>query len=622
MSTQAPETHEFQAEVKQVLDIVVHSLYTDKEIFVRELVSNASDALEKLRHTQLTEKDIFDDNLGLEINITTDDAAGTITIQDFGIGMTRDELVENLGTIAHSGSKAFLNAIKESGGMNENLIGQFGVGFYSVFMVAKEVKVFSRTWHTGGEGFLWSSDGSGKYSIEPSEGQRRGTKIVIALQDEHKEFAQESRVKGILERYSSFIEFPVNLNGEKVNTTQAVWLKNKNDVSEEEYKEFYKFQAKAFDEPLDWMHFSADAPLAINALLYVPGSNPELMGFGKTEPAVALHCRKILIDPEPPELLPEWLRFLKGVVDSADLPLNISRESMQDSSLVKKLGDVITKRFLKHLEEIARKDADKFEKIWRTFGVFLKEGVATDFTHREKLANLLRYESSMTEPGKLTSLQAYVDRMKDEQKAIYFLSGPSREAIESGPYLEAFKARSLEVIYCLEPIDDFVMQHLHQFQEKELTSADQDELELGDSNEQAEGEELPKEKLDALCGWLKETLGENRVKGVAAGTRLVGSPAIALNADKMMTSHMRRMMKAMAQSRGESAPADLPNAVNLEINARHGLIHHLAELKDSDAETAKLVAEQVYDNALISAGMLEDPRGMINRLHELLAKVK
>ncbi|MEM9226549.1 MAG: molecular chaperone HtpG [Verrucomicrobiota bacterium] len=622
MSAQAPETHEFQAEVKQVLDIVVHSLYTDKDIFIRELVSNASDALEKLRHTQLTEKNIFDDNLGLEVNLTTDDAAGTLTIQDFGIGMGREELVENLGTIAHSGSKAFLQAIKEGGGANENLIGQFGVGFYSVFMVASEVKVYTRTWQPEGEGLLWTSDGSGKYTIEPAEGQRRGTKIVITLKEEYKEFSQESRVKGVLERYSSFIEFPVNVNGEKVNTTQAVWLKNKADVSEDEYKDFYKFQAKAFDEPLDWMHFSADAPLAINALVYVPGANPELLGFGKTEPGVALHCRKVLIDPEPPELLPDWLRFLKGVVDSADLPLNISRESMQDSSLVKKLGEVISKRFLKHLGTLAAKDAEKYEQIWKTFGVFLKEGVATDFTHREKLAELLRYESSMTEPGKLTSLQGYVDRMKDDQKAIYFLSGSSREVIESGPYLEAFKARGLEVIYCFEPIDDFVMTHLRQFKEKELTSADGDELDLGEATETPQGEPLSDEQAEQLCTWVKDTLGETRVKDVSVGSRLVESPALALNADKMMSSHMRRMMKAVAQSRGEDDPqAAMPASVNLQLNPRHGLIKRLAELKDADADTAKLVTEQLFDNALISAGLLDDPRTMIARLHQLLEKV-
>lgn len=618
MSTQAPEKHSFQAEVKQVLDIVVNSLYTDKEIFVRELVSNASDALEKLRHTQLTEKEIKDDNLDLEINITTDDAAGTLTIQDFGIGMTRDELIGNIGTIAHSGSKAFLEAIKESGGANENLIGQFGVGFYSVFMVAEKVDVFSHTWHTGGEGYLWSSDGSGEYTIEASEGQRRGTKIVIKLKEEHKEFAQESRIKSILERYSSFIEFPVNLNGEKVNTTQAVWLKSKSDVTEEEYKEFYKFQAKAFDEPLDWMHFSADAPLSINALLYFPGSNPEMPGFGRTECSVALHCRKVLIDPEPKKLFPEWMRFIKGVVDSADLPLNISRESMQDSALVAKLSQVLTKRLIKHLADMAKKDEEKYNQIWKTFGNYLKEGVAADFAHRDGLAPLLRFESSMTEAGKTTGLQAYVDRMKEDQKEIYFITGPNRQTIESGPYLEGFKSRGIEVLFCIDPIDDFVLGNLGTFQEKQLISAEQDDLELGDSNEVPEGEALDDKATKDLCTWLKETLGD-RVKEVSPGKRLVDSPVLALNADKMMTANMRRMMAAMQPGNDGNEP--MPIAVNLQINNRHPLIKNLSALKDSNAETAKLVAEQVLDNSLIAAGLLDDPRQMINRLNDLLEKV-
>ncbi len=619
MSTQAPEKHAFQAEVKQVLDIVVNSLYTDKEIFVRELISNASDALEKLRHTQLTEKEIADDNLPLEINVTTDDTAGTLTIQDFGIGMTRDELVENLGTIAHSGSKAFLSAIKEQGGMNDNLIGQFGVGFYSVFMVADSVEVFTHTWHPGGEGFKWACDGSGEYVIEPSEGQRRGTKIVIKLKEEHKEFAQESRIKGIIERYSSFVEFPVNLNGTRVNTTQAIWLKPKNEVTEEEYKDFYKFVAKSADEPLDWLHFSADAPLAINALLYLPGHNPEIPGFGRIECGVALHCRKVLIDPEPKKLFPEWLRFLKGVVDSADLPLNISRESMQDSALVAKISQVLTKRLIKHLADIAKKDEEKYGKIWKTLGGFLKEGVASDFAHREGLANLLRYESSMTEAGKTTGLQGYIDRMKDGQKDIYFISGPNRKAIESGPYLEAFKARGLEVIFCCEPIDDFVLNNLGQYHEKQLVSADQDDLELPEPDTQAEGEPLDEETTKGLCEFLKTTLGD-KVKEVSAGKRLVGSPVVALNADKMMTPHMRRMMAAMSAQSGQE-PQEMPAVVNLQINPRHGLIKNLAAMKDVNADVAGLVAEQLLDNALLAAGLLDEPRGMVNRLNDLLEKV-
>ncbi|MFM8335127.1 MAG: molecular chaperone HtpG, partial [Opitutaceae bacterium] len=294
MSNTTPQTFEFQAEIKQLLDIVIHSLYTEKEIFVRELISNASDALEKLRHTRITEQDIHDEKLEPEINVTTDDKAKRITIQDFGIGMTRDELVRNLGTIAHSGSKAFLKALGEGAQKNSNLIGQFGVGFYSAFMVAKSVKVYARSWRKDEPGHVWSSEGAGSYSIEPSEGERRGAKIVIELKDDCAEFAQDWRMKEILERYSAFVSFPISLNGKRVNTVQALWLRNKSEVKEEEYTEFYKFQAHAHDEPRLRLHFSADAPLTINALLFTPKENTEKLGFSRLEPAVALYCRKVL----------------------------------------------------------------------------------------------------------------------------------------------------------------------------------------------------------------------------------------------------------------------------------------------------------------------------------------
>ena len=316
MSTATPQKFEFQAEIKQLLDIVIHSLYTEKEIFVRELVSNASDALEKLRHTQLTEKEVADDQLTLEINLTTDDKAKTLTIQDTGVGMTRDELVENLGTIAHSGSKAFLKALGEGGAKNTNLIGQFGVGFYSAFMVAKTVKVYSRSWKTGEPGHVWSSDGSGSYEVEEVEGLTRGSKIVIELKDECSEYANDGRIKSILERYSAFVSFPVNLNGKHINTVTALWLRGKNEIKDEEYNEFYKFQAHAYEDPMLRLHFSADAPLAINALLFVPQENTEKMGLSRLEPAVSLYCRKVLIDAAPKDLLPEWLRFRKGGCDS------------------------------------------------------------------------------------------------------------------------------------------------------------------------------------------------------------------------------------------------------------------------------------------------------------------
>ena len=467
MSTETVEKHEFQAEVKQLLDIVVHSLYTDKEIFARELVSNASDALEKLRHLQLTEKDIFDERLELEINITTDDTAGTITIQDFGLGMTREELVENLGTIAHSGSKAFLSALKEGSGTDRNLIGQFGVGFYSAFMVSREVQVFTHSWNTDAEHLLWTSDGSGSFEIVTVEGQRRGCKVVLKLKEEEKDFSKSERFKEILTRYSSFVQFPINLNGERINTVQALWMRNKNEIKEEDYTEFYKFHANAFDEPRMRLHFSADAPLAINAILFVPRDNVERLGFYRSEIGVSLYCRNVLIDGKPEGLLPEWLRFLRGVVDSEDLPLNISRETMQDSALVNKLNRVLTKRFLKLLEDEAKKRPEKYEEFYRNFGIYLKEGITSDFTHREQLGKLLRYESSLTDEGKSTTFADYVSGMKEEQREIYYIYAPNRKTIESGPYLEAFKSRSLEVLFLYEPVDEFVMSHLNEFDGKE-----------------------------------------------------------------------------------------------------------------------------------------------------------
>ncbi len=621
MSTEATEHHTFQAEVGQLLDIVTHSLYTDKEIFIRELVSNAADALEKLRHVQLTEKEIFDDKLPLEINITTDESAKTVTIQDFGIGMTREELAENLGTIAHSGSKAFVEALKqakEAGEAASNLIGQFGVGFYSAFMVAKEVKVYTHSWKPEGEHLLWQSDGKTGYDIETSEGQRRGAKVVVYLGDENKEFSQGSRVQEILKKYSSFVPFPINVNGEKLTTVQAIWLRNKSEITEEEYTEFYKYQANAFDEPRFKLHFNADAPLTINTLLFTPKENMERFGFGRMEPGVALYCKKVLIDPKPEGLLPEWLRFLTGVVDSADLPLNISRESMQDSALVQKLSQVITGRYIKSLDEIARKQPDDYEDFYKTFHIFLKEGVTTDHAHREKLGKLQRYESSLTQKGKLTSLDDYISRASEEQKEIYYLYGPNRAALESGPYLEAFKAQGKEVLFMYEPIDEFVMSHLSEYKEKKLVAADSSEAKLDDVSSTAEGEALEEAEVKQLSQWLRDTLGKEKVKEVSSSKRLVNSPAMALNADAMMTASMRRMMKMM---RPEERDDEGAGPVNLEINPRHPLIKNLNNLRTENPDTGKLVAEQILDNALVSAGFMEDPRPMVDRVYRLLEKV-
>ena len=617
--TTKPSSHEFQAETKQVLDIVVNSLYKDKEIFVRELVSNASDALEKLRRLQLTEKEVGDDNLELEINVSTDDTKNQLIIQDFGIGMDEEELVQNLGTIAHSGSKDFLEALKSDGEKNDALIGKFGVGFYSVFMVADKVQVFTKNWKKEASGYCWESDGSGTYQIEEAEGQRRGAKIIINLKDDFSEFAKEDRIKEIIKKYSAFVQFPVSLNGEKVDTVYAIWMRSKKDTTDEEYEEFYKFQSNDYEAPLMRMHFSADAPLEINSLLFVPKRNMEKMGLFRNENKVALHCRKVLIEEEPKGLFPEWLRFLKGVVDSSDLPLNVSRETMQDSELLRKLNQVLTKRFLRFLNEQSQKEEATYLTFWNEFGVLIKEGAATDFTYKEDLAKLLRFESTALDAGKLTGLDNYMDRMASDQEEILFLFGKSRESIEAGPYLEALKARGLEVLLCTEPVDEYVMQTIREYKEKKILSADSDEVKLEKIDQEEEGESLGKKDIKALCKWLKESLGD-KVSDVETGDRLIESPVCIVGGDAMGGASARRVMKMMQGPEGGMPGMPTPS-VKLQINPKNSIIRGLSELKDKDEPTAKLVANQLLDNALASANLLDDPREMIARSYQALEKI-
>ena len=605
------QTHTFQAEVRQLLDIVIHSLYTDKEIFVRELVSNASDALEKMRLKQLTEKDVFESERELGIEITTDEEAKTLTINDSGIGMSKDELVENLGTIAHSGTKAFLEKMKEQGDSNADVIGQFGVGFYSAFMAADHVDVHTHSWESGNEGHTWSSDGASGYSIADNPEATRGCSIVVHLKEDMEEFSKEDRIKAILEKYSNFVSFPIKLNGEHINKVEALWLKNKKDVSEDDYKEFYKFTAHAFDDPRYTMHFSADAPLAINALLFTPTENTEQFGMGQMEAGVALYCRKVLIDAKPDKLLPEWLRFVRGVIDSEDLPLNISRETMQDSALVQKLNGLITKRYLKFLEKEAKNNTEAYDDFYKKFSRFLKEGIATSYEHQQQLAGLLRFETSLQEPGELTNFAQYVDRAKDDQESIYYLTGVSRNAIESGPYLEAFKARGLEVCFFTEPVDQYVMEALPEFKGKKLVSADRGEIELDDVA--MEGEELDSKKRKKLIKFLEEELSD-RIEKVESSGRLIDSPVAALTPKEAPNAQMSAMMKAMGQ--------DMPvTKATLEINPRHTVIHGLYELIESDKDTASLVAQQLTDNALLAAGLLENPHQMAARMNELIGKL-
>ena len=603
-----PQTQSFQAEVRQLLDIVIHSLYTDKEIFVRELISNASDSLEKLRLKQLTEKSIYQGDLPLEIEITTDEEAGTLTISDHGIGMTREELGQNLGTIARSGSKEFLEALKEKGDANASVIGQFGVGFYSAFMAADKVEVYTHSWDESADNLKWESDGQNGYTISEVEEEKRGARIVIHLKEDEQDFAKEDVLKGIISKHSRFVSFPLKVNGERVNTVEAIWLKSKNDISEEDYKEFYQYCAHSVDEPRHTLHFSADAPININALLFTPDENHERLGFGQMKAGVSLYCRKVLIDPEPQGLLPEWMRFVKGVVDSEDLPLNISRESMQDSALVKKLNTLLTKRYIKHIAKEAKNSPEKHEEFYERFSRFLKEGIATGFEHHESLAELLRFESSMTEDGKKTSFDDYLTRAKDDQESIYYLVGIDRKSMEAGPYVEAFQKRGIEVIFLADHIDDYIMETLREFKGKTLVSADRAEIDLEELPD--EESKLSEEEGKELIGWLTTTLGD-KVESVDLGKRLVSHPVVALTPKDAPTGQMRAMMEAM----GQHAPEQKGR---LEFNPNHEVVAKLNSLREENEEVAGQVANQLADNALMAAGLIKDPTSVIAGMNSLL----
>lgn len=619
-------TYEFKAETKKLLDIVINSLYTERDVFVRELISNAADALEKFRHESLTQSDVFDGHLPLEISIELDEEKNTLTITDTGIGMTKAELEHNLGTIAHSGSNTFLSELVEAAKKDVSLIGQFGVGFYSAFMAGKSVRVQSRSWDKS-EGNEWISDGTGSFSISEVAGLRRGTKIIVELKDEAKDYAQKWKINSIIKQYSAFVAFPIKLDGETINTVQAIWKQNKNDLKDDEYNEFYKFIGNASTDPMYRLHFSADAPLAINALLFVPKENLEVFGFGKMDPGVNLYCQRILIDQHSKNILPEWLRFLKGVVDSEDLPLNISRQSLQDNALVAKLRKVITKRFLKYLDEQAKADEEKYREFWSTFGLFIKEGVTSDYEFQKELGKLLRFESSKSEDNIPIALADYVLRMNPDQEEIYYINGPSRAAIEAGPYVEMFRKKDIEIIYTMDPIDDFVLSHLGEFEGKKLVSADGADLSINKDGgeevktEEAEGSdttELKKEDVKELTTWMQKILDKN-ISEVVVSKRLVDAPAMIVNADGFMSSSMERVLSASRKEQG--VPGMGGSKKKLEINTKNALIMKLVELRRADEDFAGEVARQIHDNAMIQAGLIVDPLEMVERNYKILNRV-
>lgn len=607
-------THQFQTEVRQLLDIVIHAFYSDREVFVRELVSNASDALEKLRLKQLTQADIYQPERELRIAITTDEEARTLTIADAGIGMTQDEVVEYLGTIAHSGTKKFLEAMKESQGGSQDLIGQFGVGFYSVFMAADSVEVTTRSWQPEATPVKWSSDGRDGYTLEEAPAETpRGTSILIHLKEDAALFSKADHTRYIVEKYSNFVGFPIDFNGEHLNTVQAIWMKNKKDVTPEQYDAFYQFISHTDSKPLTYMHFSADAPIVLNSVLFVPEENPEAMGFGRCEPNVALYCHKVLIDSKPEKLLPEWLRFLTGVVDSEDLPLNISREMLQDNSLLRKISGIITKRFIKHLEGVAKSEPETYEKFWAQFGRYIKEGVVTTWEYKNELGKLLRFESTFTEPGKLTSFADYISRMKENQKDIYVLYGLSRAQLEHSPYLDALKARGFEVAFMTENGDQFVMDSLMRVDEKEIKAIDRSNLDLPPLETQEQEPGLDEAAAKGLTDWVSEAFKDQFSK-VTTTDRVSSAPAIALQAEHDVTPEVRAYLKAMGQEVPESHP-------EIAFNPHHPIVQKLAELKGSDEELARLLAGQVIDTALLRAGLLEDPSKLADNSSALIEKL-
>ena len=617
------EQHEFQAETKQLLDIVTNSIYTDKEVFLRELISNASDALEKLRHEQVSGVSVNDNDLPLEIRIYTDEKNGTITIQDTGIGMTKKEMEDNLGVIARSGSKAFLKkaaAEGKAGDLGTSLIGHFGVGFYAAFMVADHVDVFSHS-ATDNETYCWSSDGTGAYKITKASSAPRGTTIVLHLKEDQKKFAIDQTVNRIIKKYSNFVNHPIRLNGKEVNTVHAIWAMDKNSITEQQYLDFYHFVGQGWDTPLFRLHFSADAPIALKALFYVGSMQTEKMGLGRMEPGVSLYSRKILIESHSKTLLPDWMRFVYGVVDSEDIPLSLSRENMQDSLLVKRIRKILTKKFLRFLRDKSTKERDLYLTFFNEFHPFLKEGVIQDYDNRQDLASILMFESSACDASTLTTLDEYIKRMPESQKEIYYLNSTSRSLAQASPYYEVFKRKGLEVLFLYSPVDDFVMTNVREYKGKRFVSVENAEIDLSadepkkeDSAKPSTTAGLSEPAAAELAAWMKTSLGE-KVKDVKVTHRLVSSPAIVTDSNN---AGYRRMVKLMQAARGDLKGLMPLEPMVLEVNPQHDLLVKLNEVRTSKPLLAQCVTEQLFDDCLVSAGLMDDSRTMIPRLNSLL----
>jgi len=613
--------HQFKADIVKLLDIITHSVYTNREIFVRELISNASDALEKLRFEQSRGARVCDPDLPLNISITTDKDNATLTIADTGIGMTEEELVNNIGSIAHSGSEDFVKALSPDAAQASSIIGRFGVGFYSVFMAGRKVVLTTRSAWPDEKARVWISDGMSGYELREATGEvPRGTSIEIHLKDDAKEFADPDHLKEIIDHHSHFIPFPILVDGLRVNTTPALWREPKTSVTPEQYKEFYSFLTHDPEAPALTMHMNVDAPVQFSALAFVPAKADEFFGMKKPEGGLDLYARRVLIAKEAPELLPEYLRFCRGVVDTEDLPLNISRETLQENAVLRRIAQAVTKDILAALRKKASTDPDGYKALWKEHAAVFKLGYA-DFLNREAFAELLRFDaSSLSGPGALTSLDDYAARAPEGQKTIYYLSGPSRDALEITAHLEMFRRKGIEVLYLYEPIDEFMLESMGSFKELSFKSAEQAKAQdlAGFPDAAASGPETPpltaeqSARFTGLLARMKDILGA-RIKDVRGSERLRSSPSLLVAADGRASSQMQRIMRLMRKD--ETIPDKI-----MEVNPGHLLTRNLLAIFTADPDDPFIVqaTEQLFESALLLEGYLADPHAMVRRVNAIL----
>ncbi len=605
---------EYRAEMKQLLHLIVHSLYTHPEIFLRELISNASDALNKVRFRMLTDSNVHDAETDLGVKITLDDKKHLFTIEDTGIGMTESDLTEELGTVASSGTLDYLQKLKDAGQAIEGeLIGQFGVGFYSVFMVTDEITVETRHADPEAPGLRWKSTGQGTFTIEEIEIPTRGTKISFKLKKDNYEFAEEWRVKNIIDKYSTFVEFPITIGDEKLSRVGAIWQQPKNEITDDQLNEFYKYIANDTEPPLDHLHLNLEGKVNFKALIFIPQKAPMMFMREREEKTLNLYANKVFIQDDAKELLPEYLRFLKGVVDTEDLPLNVSREVTQSSPVMQKINQVVVNKVLGLLADWAKKDKGKFERFYKEFGQYLKIGINMDFTNRDKLIDLLRFETTKTANDELISLREYVERMDSKQKEIYYLTGEERTTVMKNPNLEYFKKNDLEVLLLHDPYDVMVVPSIPEYDKKKLQSIEKADLELKDSEEQG-AEALNDDLSKPLIKVFKETLGD-KVANVIESKRLVNSAATLVAAKDAMDAQMERMMKMMDENYASQKKI-------LEINTRHPLIKNLARLNLGDSKDPVLRKSimQLFEGAMLISGNLEAPTDFVERMTDLMTK--